>query len=425
MAPVIAPFRAFRFDPAVTGPLDQVITPPYDVISPGEREQLARRSPYNMVHVILPRAEAGDTTPYSAAARVFSGWLADGALKQDTAPSWYLLRQDFTDPRGVRRVRHAFFARVKLPETGEKRILGHERTFDKPFEDRLQLIRAVEAVPGAVFVLYSDPDGKIQSVFDHCDRLPADAEFTTFEGTRQQLWRVPEQTLDVSALENQILYIADGHHRFRTACVYRDEMRAKTGLCDGRQPWDYTLMGFVAFEDPGLAVYPTHRLLPADYPLDPAAARNALEPWFSLEITNNGQIADLLDQVSGQGSFGLAWPDGSAWLLTFRGDRTALLGTGRHEAWRNLDVVLLHAGILERLLGVSPDTPLRYEKDAGAALAEVSSGRASAAFLLRATPPAQIRACAEAGEPMPQKSTYFFPKLPSGAVILVLRQPYE
>jgi len=418
---LIAPFRALRFDPTVTGSLDEVITPPYDVISPAEREELARRNPYNMTHVILPRATGDESDPYAVAARIFRQWIADKALKQDPEPSWYLLRQQFVDPRGVAKTRHAFFARVKLPEAGENRILGHERTFDKPFEDRLRLVRAVEAVPGAVFALYADPDRRIQSVFDAQLNRPPEAVFTTFEGTRQDLWRVPETALDPSSLEKQTLYIADGHHRFRTACAYRDEMRAQTGLTDGNQPWDYTLMGFVAFEDPGLAVYPTHRLIPVTYPLDQATVRAALEPWFSLETVAMAHLADQVETATGPGCFGMAWPDGTAWLLTFRGDRTTLLGTSRHEAWRNLDVALLHAGVLERLLGVPAGLALEYEKDAGKAIAAVAGGRATVAFLLRSTPPDQIRACAEAAEPMPQKSTYFFPKLPTGAVIYPLR----
>ena len=418
---VVTSFRAWRFDPAVTGPLDQVITPPYDVISPAERDSLAQLSPYNMVHVILPRPAADEPDPYAAAARHFQRWIARQALKQDDQPSWYLLRQDFVDPRGVQRTRHAFFARVKLPEAGENRILGHERTFDKPFEDRLRLLQAVGAVPGAVFVLYTDPTRRVQSVFDGLRNRPADAAFTTFEGTRQQLWRVPAECLDVSSLENQTLYIADGHHRFRTACVYRDEMRAKTGICDGRQPWDYTLMGFVAFEDPGLAVYPTHRLIPAGHALDRTAVRTALEPWFTIEDKDPDHIAALTEVASGQGRFGVVWPEEPAWLLTFRGDRSVLLGTARHEAWRNLDVALLHAGVLEHLLGITAEVPLTYEKDAETAVAAITQGKAAAAFLLRSTPPDQIRACAEAGEPMPQKSTYFFPKLPTGAVIYSVR----
>lgn len=418
---VITPFRALRFDPAVTGPLDRVITPPYDVIAPAERDELAQRSPYSMVHVILPRPAADEADPYAAAAGHFQRWLRDQALKLDEAPSWYLLRQEFVDPRSLQRTRHAFFARVKLPEAGENRILGHERTFDKPFEDRLRLIRAVGAVPGAVFVLYADPSGKTQAVLDGLrDRAP-DAVFTTFEGTRQQLWRVPAESLDVSFLERQTLYIADGHHRFRTACVYRDEMRVQTGIRDGQQPWDYTLMGFVAFEDPGLAVYPTHRLIPAGYGLDRTAVRTALEPWFTLEEAAPDRIAGRVESAAGSGCFGLVWPEGPAWLLTFRGDRTALLGTVRHEAWRQLDVALLHAGVLEHLLGIHAEVPLLYEKDAKTAVAAVREGRAVAAFLLRPTPPEQIRACAEASEPMPQKSTYFFPKLPTGAVIYPVR----
>lgn len=415
--PEVRPFCGLRFDPAVAGCLDAVITPPYDVISPEQRDRLAADSPLNMTHVILPKPGPAGESPYDHAAAVFGGWRASGALKQDPAPSHYLLRQTFNDSEGRLRVRRAFFAAVRLPEAGERCILGHERTFDKPFEDRLSLTRATRTSLGAVFLLYSDPSGALEGFLNRINDTPPDLAATTFEGVRQELWRVAPDPAVAPFLADQTLYIADGHHRFRTACAYRDEMRAKTGAAPGSQPFDYALAGFVAFEDPGLEVHATHRIVP-ECPLDTAVVRAALAPWFGLSEVSGDPAAAL--RRAGEGAFVMFARGAAPLLLTFTGDRTALLGGDRGPAWRELDVALLHRGILERILGLPANLTCRFAQQPDEARAAVEEGGAALAFLVRATPPAQIRACAEAGEPMPQKSTYFFPKLCTGAVMLPL-----
>jgi uncharacterized protein (DUF1015 family) len=249
-----------------------------------------------------------------------------------------------------------------------------------------------------------------------------DAGAVTIDGVRQEFWRVPHDESVTEFLCDKTLYIADGHHRFLTACAYRDAMRKAHPDAKGPRPYDFVLMGLVAFEDPGLAIYPPHRLLPKPDGFESARFLEDLARWFEVvpvessldkEVERAGKAAP-----SGACIFGVAIHDKGEYLLKLRDlPRDQLLGNDRAAAWRDLDVAVLHRGVIEGILGVPEGTQFTYEKSAERAIAAAQEGEAELAFILRPTRAAQIRACAEAGEPMPQKSTYFFPKIPSGVVI--------
>ena len=188
--PEVRGFRAYRFDPKVVGPYDDVITPPYDVINPAQRAQLMARSPHNMAHVILPEGE-GDAR-YRNAATLFESWLAEGALKQDAEPSVYLLSQTFKGLDGQELVRKGFLATARLPERGESSFLDHERVFDKKVSDRLALTEHTRAQLGAVFVMYRDPDRELASFYEVMDQRPEDMRAVTIDGVTQRVWKVPQ-----------------------------------------------------------------------------------------------------------------------------------------------------------------------------------------------------------------------------------------
>jgi len=408
-------FCGFCFDPEVTGNLDAVITPPYDVISEEERAVLAAKSPHNMVHVLLPQDCEGRTR-YEEAATTFERWVDEGALKQDEAPHLYLVRQTFTDLEGKTQVRKGFFAAVRIPDPAQKLILGHERTFDKPVEDRLRLTEAVKANLGAVFVLYADPDGVMETYLAEMDRRPPEFAANTFDGVRQEFWRILHNERIAEFLRAKRFYIADGHHRFQTACAYQEAMHAHEQM-EGPQAYDYVLMGFVSFEDPGLKIYPPHRLVPQPEGFSEAAFLEKLGEWFDVEKVST-DLPGRVEKAPGTCVMGVAVHGGGEYLLTLKDiDRTALLGDERGPSWRDLDVAVLHRGIIEGILGIPEGTAFKYEKSVDGAMKAAETGDAGLSFILRATRAEQIRACAEAGEPMPQKSTYFFPKLPSGGVI--------
>lgn len=413
----VTPFRGLRFNAAKTGSLDSVITPPYDVITPEQRADLARRSPHSMVHVILPE-ERGTLTRYEAAAQDFAAWQAEGAMIQDEAESFYLLEQTFTDVDGSTRVRRGFFATARIPEAGANTILGHEQTFARTMEDRLFLTQATCANLGPVFVLYADPENALQLFLNQAQGREPDATATTIDGVTQRLWRIPPDDTVTAFFRDKRLYIADGHHRFGTACLYRDLMRKSAPRVEGAPlpRYEYVLLGFVSLADPGLAIYPTHRLtaMPEGFRLDHAL--DALSAWFDVSPVE-GDIPAILNDTPGCAIIA-AFHGHGAYLLKLRDiDRAAFLGTDRGPAWRDLDVAILHRGIVDKAFGLPAETTFAYERDAAKTLAQVHSGEYGIGFLLKATLSEQIRACAEAAQPMPHKSTYFFPKLPSGAVI--------
>ncbi len=336
-------------------------------------------------------------------------------MQQDDEESFYLLEQRFRSLDGTGCVRRGFFAVTKIPEPGEETVLGHERTFEWKVTDRLALTDATQANLGAVFVLYDDPKHALGTFLAQMEQRPADMVAETIDGVQQRLWRVPADPAVTAFFAAKKLYIADGHHRYRTAHTYRDRMRLKENS-DGPRAYDYVLMGFVSLDDPGLFVYPAHRVLDEPSGFDETTFLKKLEPWFSVEKASE----HLPRQVQAEKDcvIGVVLRSGSQYLLRLRDmDRVDLLGDSHGPAWRDLDVSVLHGGILERVLDLHADSEFIYEKDVNAAVSAVLNGQKGMAFILRNMHPGQVCACADARESMPQKATYFFPKLPSGAVV--------
>ena len=300
------------------------------------------------------------------------------------------------------------------PSMSYKEVWFNE-AIEKTLDDRLRLIQATRANLSPVFVLYSDPECELRGFLDVTCRQPAHDVAHTTDGVAHRVWRVPYDGAVTEFFRGKRLYIADGHHRFHTACAYRDEMRALEKP-DGPRPYDFILLGFVSLEEPGLQVYPVHRLMAAPQGFEPEAFFTALEPWFEVARVNE----DLAAKVETEPGcvFGVAIRGVGRYLLKLRDvDRAEILGADRGPAWRGLDVAVLHRGVMQRILGLDDGIEFTYERDARAALAAVEKGRYGMAFLLKTIPAEQIRACAEAGERMPHKSTYFFPKMPAGLVI--------
>jgi uncharacterized protein (DUF1015 family) len=406
-------FRGMRYNPNVIQNFDDVVTPPFDVISEADRATLAAKSPHNYVHFILPEP-AGDLDKYQAGAQLLEKWTADGIVQRDDEPSFYLLEQRFSGLDGKARVRRGFFGVIHLPEDGDGTVLGHERTFEAKFQDRLKLTTAAKANPGAVFLLYDDPNRKLAGFLGQMDSRDPDTTAHTIDNVDVRLWRVPDDPAVHAFFADRTLYIADGHHRFRTACAYRDQMRAD-GAPDGG-PHEFALMGFVAGDDPGFLICPAHRLVNPPAGFDLAAFIAKLEDRFNVTTTDE-DIAAKVENSDGC-CFGIVSTAGDRYFAELKPDtdRTALLGDDHGEAWQALDVSVLHRAILENTMGLDENAMLIYEHDSTKALARVASGEAGLGFLLKGVTPHQLFACADSGEYMPQKSTYIFPKLPSGAV---------
>jgi uncharacterized protein (DUF1015 family) len=411
----VQPLRALHYDLAKVGSLDAVAAPPYDVIDPEQHAELLSRSPYNVVGIDLPEAGTGGGDPYAHAAELLERWRAVGAVVRDDEPALWALTQFYVAPDGSKHVRRGFFARVRVEDYGPGRIRPHERTHPGPKEDRLRLTRATRANLSPIFSLYSDPSRAAWGALERwLDERPW-GEQTDDDGTVNRLWRIsdPQAIEQVqAALADAELLIADGHHRYETARVYAEEI-------GGEGEHRYVLMCLVALEDPGLTVFPTHRLL--DNLKESAtqeALANALRESFEIEEIQRDALVP-----EGDGPVRFGYIDSHfkrPFRLTLKDQAIADAALpGKPEPYRRLDTAVLEALILRGALGMTEDdishfNGLNYSKDAAEALSLVEAGTYDAAFFMRATPVEQVREVAAAGENMPPKSTYFYPKVPTG-----------
>ena len=411
----VEPFRALHYDLDRVGGLQRVAAPPYDVIDARQRAELVARSPYNVVEIDLPVA---DHDPYAHAAAVFDAWRRDGILARDDEPALWALEQDYAGPDGRRRTRRGFFARVRVEDYGPGRIRPHERTHPGPKEDRLRLTRATGANLSPIFSLYDDPAGAGWAALAPHLAAPPWGEVTDDDGTVHRVWRVADAgaaAAVTAALADAELLIADGHHRYETARVYHAEGGA-----------GHVLMCLVALQDPGLTVFPTHRLLTG---LDDAR-RQALRSTIERDFEIAPVPAERLEPT-GNGPVRIGYLDGHhrrPLMLTLRDPAIAAAALpDKPEPYRALDTAVLEALVLHGALGMSEDdishlNGLDYARDAAQARRRVESGAAEAAFFMRGTPVAQVRDVAAAGESMPPKSTYFFPKVLTGMVFNLLEE---
>ncbi len=411
----VQPLRALHYDPAVVGPLSDVTAPPYDVIDARQRAALLAHSPFNVVAVDLPQAEPGASDPYATAGQLFENWQLQGALVRDSEPALWAHTQDYTGPDGQRRTRRGFFCRVRIEDYGPGRVRPHERTHPGPKEDRLRLTRATRANISPIFSLYSDPQQAAWAALSSTTEQAPWGDVTDSDGTVHRLWRVsdPQAIAAVQAATSEAeLLIADGHHRYETMQAYAQEV-------GGEGEHSYILMCLVALEDPGLTVFATHRLVSGLDDQRRAALAQALERDFDMTEVPIEQIAPS----PGSGPLQLGYfdgRDGRALRLTLKGQAIADAAlSDRAPAYRRLDTGVLETLILKNALGLSDDdishfNGMFYARDTEEALAMVRSGDYDAAFLVRPTPVAQVRELAAAGENMPPKSTYFYPKLLTG-----------
>jgi uncharacterized protein (DUF1015 family) len=422
----IAPFSALRFDLTRFPDAARLVAPPYDVIGEAERAALEQRHDRNIVRLDLPRGE-GDAK-YAHAAAELERWLADGTLRSDPQPAIYRYEQTFTYPAGGRSyVRKGFIALLKLSPFSDRVVLPHEHTLSGPKVDRQKLIRATRAHFSQVFTLYRDPAGAAEAAFAPVDASPPDVDTTTPDGCRHRLWVVsrPDIIRAVAAVmaPKQVM-IADGHHRYETMVGLRDELRPASAA-PGASLADWGPIFFARAEDPGLLVLPTHRLVKnlADDVLDGLAARAG--SIFELSEGSETTVAAIEARLAREGerrvtfAFRRAGRPGTSWLGLRKDADLSPLGP---PALQGLDVTVLHGLLLGPLLGIdkaamAKQSFLAYTHDTAEALAKVGQGEVQGAFLMNATKTDQVLDACEAGFVLPQKSTYFQPKLATGLVM--------
>ncbi len=437
----IYPFRAWRYNPSSVR-LDDVVTQPYDKISPSMQQAYYQRSPFNLVRIILGLPELFDAEKgenvYTRAARDFRAWREQGVLIQESEPCIFAYSQSFKVPgTEIVKERRGFIALGKLHEYAEQVVFRHEQTLSKPKSDRLNLLKATRAHFGQIFMLYSDPAGSVEKIL-YEGNGPADAEVSDEYGVLHRVWRVNSPAairLLTTAMADKKLIIADGHHRYETALNYSKEHKAASPakaessthlLPQPDYPEAAVMMTFVNMDADGLVILPTHRVVHSLQGFDPAAFRARAEEFFAIEALPAGEAAGYMNGLKGEkGTAFVAVTRTGALLLRARPEAMAAALPGVPERQRQLDLTQLHSIVLDRLLGLDAEkvreqTNLRYLRDAQEAVEQVRKGEADVAFLTNPVTMEQLKEVAFAGEVMPQKSTDFFPKLLSGLAIYAL-----
>ena len=435
MAEIFA-FRAYRYNPALADPA-KVLTQPYDKITPAMAEKYAAASPYNLIPVEKGAPSPTDTpsnNAYTRAAKTLEDWIRAKIIVKDAASSLYAYFQEYTVPgTDERRLRKGFIALGRIEDYSAGVIFRHEQTLSGPKADRLELLRHTQTHTGQLFMLYSDPVGRIDAALDSAAQGKPDVEVRDEYGVMHRLWPITD-TRVIEGVQREMadkkLVIADGHHRYETALAYRNERRARAERVDPDAPYEKVMMTLVNTSDKGLTILPTHRVVSnvpnfsfekfraalattfntRSYFFEDGSARARAYQQFK-EALVKGQAQRSIGAYSGGGAFHM-------FVIRKEANLNAVL-PDVSSAQRQLDVVLLHRLILERGLGITPDAVkaernITYEREMDAAMAQVDQHRAQICFLLNPVSIETVAEMAMAGEVLPQKSTDFYPKLLSG-----------
>lgn len=430
----IIPFKALRYDPHQVK-LEDVLTQPYDKITPEMQAKYYERSPHNLVRIILGRAGETDTDSfnvYTRAAEYLHDWRSGGVLKRDLEPALYIYSQTFTAP-GTRELveRRGLIALGRIHDYAEGVVFRHEQTHTGPRLDRLNLLRSTRAHFGQIFMLYTDPQNEIAALLQPAVAAEPETSVLDEYETLHRVWPVRDPAL-IAAIQARMhgkkLLIADGHHRYETALVYRNERRDASRAPDSNDPSEYVMMTLIPMESPGLVILPTHRIVHGLPSFDRERMLEAAERFFAIERidirTESRSATTLLVEAGTNGTAFVAVTRQGPYLLRAKKNVIAEALNGVSARQQGLDVVQLHRILLERVLGISEEAirnqeHVKYERDAFQAISWVRQG-ANVAFLMNAARIEQVRDIAFAGEVLPQKSTDFYPKLLSGLTIYAL-----
>ena len=436
----IHPFRAFRYDNKRVA-LDEVLTQPYDKITPAMQDRYYAASPYNLIAIEKGRLLPDDSPKnnvYTRAAQKLEEWITREILVQDTAPGLYVYSQEyFTTGTQTRRVRTGFISLGRLEDYEAQVVFRHERTLSAPKADRIELLRHTRAQTGQLFMLYEDPGRKIETWLEEVGRRSAPLELHDEFHVTHRLWPVTDSAF-INRVQKEMsdkkLIIADGHHRYETALNYRDECRARLTKPDPLAAHEFAMMTFISSHSKGLTILPAHRVVRNLPDFDFERFRKALAPsfdWYSYPFQSAEERAasyaefrkDLAGQNHGRRAIGVYPRGGPFYLFLLRRDADPeQLLPDVSEAQRGLDVVLLHRLILDRGLGITAEAVtaeknIAYEREMDAAIAAVDRGEAQLACLLNPVRVQQVVDIALGGDVLPQKSTDFYPKLLSGLAI--------
>ena len=416
--PEIIPFKGILYNPELLLSASDLICPPYDVISAAFQQQLYGSSSFNAIRLELPL----EADPYAAAAERLAEWLQGGELQSDPVPAIYPYFQTFEDTDGVSHTRCGFFAAMRLHDFSEKKVLPHEKTLSGPKADRLNLFRKTKTNISGIFGLYADESktaDRVMKSFAEANEPIVDA---LFQGVRNRMWRITDPELVAqfqTTLQERAVYIADGHHRYDTGVNYRNERAAVNPSHTGQEPYNYILTYLANIHDEGLLIFPIHRLVHSLEGFDAAQLQSRLEEFFTVtELPDRISLKSFLDAEPSNYAYGVV-TSGKVLGVCLKTDPKPLLDPARPEALQRLGLVLLHDLVLARLLGISQEamakqSNLLYVHDDREDFEAVDSGKVQVGFVVKQTTVGQVLAVSETGEVMPQKSTFFYPKLMTG-----------
>ncbi|HTL47902.1 MAG TPA: DUF1015 domain-containing protein [Verrucomicrobiae bacterium] len=420
------PFRAWRYDTQKVRP-SEVIAPPYDVISPEVQQRLYAKSPYNCIRLILNQIQDSDTetnSRYTRARDFFQKWREEGTLVQDSKPRFDLYQQQFKDPRSGRSLtRYAILGALKLEPFENHIVIPHEKTLAKARADQKFLIQAAQANFSPIFGLYEDADGQVAGLLPKIAAQKPYFEAVDEDAVQHKLWSIDDSATCEKihkAMAAQRVYIADGHHRYTISLEHAQEQRKKLGNPAKLLASDFVYTALVSFEDSGLVLFPTHRLITGVKNFDAAKTVDALKEFFTVEKMEPEKVMPKMEAAPQDASvLGFVTDANTGYFLTLKDEKKARakMPAGKPDVWYRLDVNICAYLILKGILGIDEagwETQLKFTHSDPESLAEVRDKKVQAAFLLK---PPQVRVLGEMGkvrELMPQKSTYFYPKLASG-----------
>ncbi len=420
----VKPFRGMKYNTEKAGEISTLCCPPYDIISEKQRKDFIAKNKYNVIRLELPK-EGGDV--YQTAAQTLDMWRRNGVLIYEDKPAIYIYEEEFS-AHNKRRSIKGIIARVRLEEFSKGIILPHEFTLSKAKEDRFNLMKATNCNFSQIYALYMDEKHKTLSTVERLSADKPEFEFSDSDGITHRLWVITDEA-EINGLvtdfKDKRLYIADGHHRYETALNYRDYCR-QNGISNKDDGHDYQMMYLMDMEHPGLVVFPTHRMVRNLPDFDKTRVLDGCKELF--EITKFSSSENIEQELEKQykerkKAFGYYCGQGEWYLLVLKNlDVMDEMLPDVSTASRGLDVSVLHTLVLEKILGIDKtnmanQVNLTYTKTVDEAVREVDSGEYQCSFILNPTRVTEIRDVAAAGEKMPQKSTYFYPKMITGLVM--------
>ena len=434
----IAPFRGIIYDQGKAGAIDTLVCPPYDIISPAEQQELYRKSPYNVIRLeygLTSPADSDEDNRYIRAAAVLQDWLRSAVLQESREPALYVYEMEYKAGKGVKRLR-GIICLVRVEDYDSGIVKPHETTLSGPKTDRLNLLRSCKATFSQIFSLFSDPAGNVAGILAKVTRKP-EMELKHSDGVAHRIWTLNDKddiALIARELADKHIFIADGHHRYDTALNYRNERRKAAGSYTGEEGFNYVAMFLARMEDPGLTILPAHRSLFNLTDFNAQKFEDDLNKYFNIERidfdkrSESKDLMTVLDTIAHRADhahvFGMrVRGEHSYYVLTLRNEADMdVLLPAKSPAYRRLDVSILHHLIIDKLLGIKMQTHklglnIEYVKDAEVADKRVHDNAAEIVFFMNPTKVQEVKDVATAGERMPQKATYFYPKLLTGLVM--------